>query len=201
MVANVAKTSPTAKGQPMARYTAIDLRSIATRLRSIGADLQSRGFMLSLLVVVLLAGLPIAVWLDLSNLSDAALHRQARDLNSVITSVRGYYANNVVGRVLASPGSTQVVHNYETIPGAIPIPATLSLELGRVLNEQQHDINYRFVSDYPFKDRTPHALDDFERNALAALRVDPNRQVSDASRSIFTDRVRLITPVIMGATC
>src|SRR6266852_4577562 len=169
--------------------------------RDTAAGLRYRGFFLSLLVVALLAGLPIAVWLDLSNLTDAALHRQAVDLNSVITSVRGYYAGNVVGRVLASPGSTQVLHNYETIPGAIPIPATLSLELGRVLNEQQHNISYRFVSDYPFKDRTPHALDDFERNALAALRVDPNRQVSDASRSIFTDRVRLITPVIMGASC
>ena len=51
----------------------------------------------------------------------------------MITSVRGYYATNVVGRVLANPGSTQVVHNYELIPGAIPIPATLSLELGKVI--------------------------------------------------------------------
>jgi signal transduction histidine kinase len=162
---------------------------------------RSRGFVLGLLVVILVAGLPIAVWLDLSNLSDAALHRQAGDLNSVITSMRGYYASNVVGRVLASPGSTQVVHNYETIPGAIPIPATLSLELGRVLSEQQHNITYRFVSDYPFKNRASHVLDDFERNALALLRADPSRQVIDASRSIFTDRVRLVTPVIMGATC
>jgi hypothetical protein len=156
---------------------------------------RSRGFVLGLLVVILVAGLPIAVWLDLSNLSDAALHRQAGDLNSVITSMRGYYASNVVGRVLASPGSMQVVHNYETIPGAIPIPATLSLELGRVLSEQQHNITYRFVSDYPFKNRAPHVLDDFERNALALLRADPNRQVIDASRSIFTGRVRLVTPV------
>jgi class 3 adenylate cyclase len=177
------------------------LRRLSAKARNAATDLRYRGYMLSVLVLALLAGLPIAVWLDLSNLTDAALHRQAGDLNSVISSVRGYYASNVVGRVLASSGSTQVVHNYETVPGAIPIPATLSLELGRVLNEQQHNISYRFVSDYPFKDRTPHALDDFERNALAALRVDPNRQVSDASRSIFTDRVRLITPVIMGATC
>src|SRR6266852_5232310 len=131
--------------------------------RDTAAGLRYRGFFLSLLVVALLAGLPIAVWLDLSNLTDAALHRQAVDLNSVITSVRGYYASNVVGRVLASPGSTQVVHNYETVPGAIPIPATLSLELGRVISEQQQNINYRFVSDYPFKNRAPHQLDDFEK--------------------------------------
>lgn len=80
-------------------------------------DPRSHGLLLSLLVAALIAGLPIAVWLDLSNLSDAALHRQASDLNSVITSVRGYYANNVVARVLASPGSTRVLHNHDEVSG------------------------------------------------------------------------------------
>src|SRR5947208_13834892 len=158
-------------------------------------DPRSHGFLAGILIAFLLLALPLAVWLDLTNLADAALRRQAADLNSVISSVRGYYASNVVGRVLASPGSTKVVHNYETIPGAIPIPATLSLELGRVLNEQQHNINYRFVSDYPFKNRAPHALDEFESNALSALRDNPNQQISESTWSIFTDRVRLITPV------
>jgi adenylate cyclase len=176
-------------------------RTAAEQLRSFTKDPGYRGLAFGLAVVALLAGLPIAVWLDLSNLADAVLRRQAADLNSVISSVRGYYATNVVGRVLASPGSTKVVHNYEAVPGAIPIPATLSLELGRVLSEQQHNISYRFVSDYPFKNRTPHVLDDFESQALAALRDNPNQQISESTRSIFTDRVRLITPVIMGATC
>jgi signal transduction histidine kinase len=159
------------------------------------------GFILALLVLTLLAGLPTAVWLDLTNLSDAALHRQAADLNSVITSMRGYYASNVVDRVLASPGSTQVVHNYESILGAIPIPATLSLELGRVISEQQHNIRYRFISDYPFMNRALHVFDDFERHALADLRTNPNQTIADATRTIFTDRVRLIAPIIMGPTC
>jgi hypothetical protein len=152
------------------------------------------------LMLALLLGLPVAVWLDLSTLSDAALRRQAEDLNSVITSMRGYYATNVVGRVLASPGSTQVVHNYQAVPGAIPIPATLSLELGRVISEQQHNIKYRFVSDYPFKNRAAHELDDFEKHALAVLRADPSQHVIDVSRSIFTNSVRLVTPVLMGPT-
>jgi adenylate cyclase len=166
-----------------------------------GATNLPGGFILALLVLTLLAGLPTAVWLDLTNLSDAALHRQAADLNSVITSMRGYYASNVVGRVLASPGSTQVAHNYESIPGAIPIPATLSLELGRVISEQQHNIRYRFISDYPFMNRALHVFDDFERHALADLRTNPNQTIADATRTIFTDRVRLIAPIIMGPTC
>ena len=73
------------------------------------------GHVLLLLVVLLLVGLPVAVWLDLTNLAETNLTRQASDLNSIIASVRGYYASNVVGRILAAPGvATQVVHNYET---------------------------------------------------------------------------------------
>src|ERR1700674_3585953 len=128
-------------------------------------DAASHGLVTGLLIAILLLALPLAVWLDLTNLAEATLRRQATDLNSVITSVRGYYATNVVGRVLANPGSTQVAHNYETIPGVIPIPATLSLELGKVIGQQQENINYRFVSDFPFKNRTPHQLDQFEKSA------------------------------------
>ena len=109
------------------------------------------GFALALLVGLLLVGLPVAVWLDLSNLVDTNLRRQAGDLNSIISSVVGYYATNVVGHILASPGTTKVVHDYQDFPGAIPIPATVSLELGKVIGEQQQNITYRFVSDYPFK--------------------------------------------------
>jgi adenylate cyclase len=50
----------------------------------------SRPLLLALLVIALLAGLPLAVWLDLSNLSESALHRQASDVNAMISSMRDY---------------------------------------------------------------------------------------------------------------
>ena len=159
------------------------------------------GYVLALLVVLLLIGLPIAVWLDLSNLVETNLRRQASDVNSIISSVRHYYANNVVGRILASPGTTKVVHNYKDYPGAIPIPATLSLELGRVIGEQQQNIKYRFVSDYPFKNRAPHAFDEFETDALGRLRQDSHQQLTRISSSIFSDGVRLIAPILMEQPC
>src|SRR5215472_10533766 len=162
---------------------------------------SNQSFVLVLLVLLLLAGLPLAVWLDLRNLVDANLRRQATDLNSVISSVRAYYGANVVGRVLTSPGTTKVVHNYRDIPGAIPIPATLSLELGKVISEQQNNIVYRFVSDYPFKNRPPHALDHFEANALSALRQNSSQQLAEVSATVFSDQVRLIAPVLMGQAC
>jgi hypothetical protein len=44
----------------------VDVRRSSTRARSI---------VLIVLVLILLAGLPLAVWLDLQNLTDAALRR------------------------------------------------------------------------------------------------------------------------------
>src|SRR3974377_1499840 len=143
------------------------------------------GYMLILLVVLLLVGLPIAVWLDLSDLVETNLHRQASDVKSIISSVRNYYANNVVGRVLASPGTTKVIHNYKDFPGAIPLPATLSLELGRGIGEQQQNIKYRFVSDYPFKTRALLPFDEFETDALGRLRQNSNQQLTRITSFIF----------------
>ena len=166
-----------------------------------GLGHAAKGHLFIFLIALLLVGLPIAVWLDLSDLVEANLRRQASDVNSIISSVRHYYANNVVGRILASPGTTKVVHNYKDYPGAIPIPATLSLELGKVVSEQQKNIKYRFVSDYPFQNRTPHAFDEFETDALSRLRQNSNQQLTRISSSVLSDGVRLIAPVMMEQPC
>jgi len=164
------------------------------------------GYWLVVVVLAMLAGLPLAVWLDISDLSESALRRQARDMSSLVTSIRSYYSANVVGRVLAAHqagdvSGTVVSHNYANIPGAIPLPATLSLELGDVIKEQQANITYRFLSDLPFKNRAPHDLDSFEKASLTALRTNSGQTLTDLTRVGFTDTLRLITPVVMGQAC
>jgi adenylate cyclase len=151
--------------------------------------------------LVVLAGLPIAVWLDMRNLSEQALRGQAAELMMMIDGIRGYYAGNVVARVLANGGTTHVVPDYVDVPGGIPIPATLSLELGSVIGKGNDNIRFRFFSDYPFRNRAPHAFDEFERQALATLRQAPNTRVYDVSGSIFDRSVRLVAPIIMDAAC
>jgi len=156
---------------------------------------------IALLVLLLLAGLPLAVWLDLRNLSEHSLRGQADALDAAIKSIRSFYSQNVVGRVQSAAGPTQVLHNYLDVPGAIPIPATLSLELGNIITGKDGNIRYRFFSDYPFVHHAPHAFDEFERQALALLRQNPQSPVYEISGSIFDRRIRLATPVIMGSEC
>ncbi|MEP4770955.1 MAG: adenylate/guanylate cyclase domain-containing protein [Roseibium sp.] len=158
---------------------------------------------IAVLVVAALVLLPIAVWLDLRSLSDTSLRAQASGLNSIITDFRSYYARNVVARVLSGDGQTKAAHNYEAIPGAIPIPATLSLELADVLSDDDEEIEYRFVSDFVFENRVAHALDQFETNSLATFRDarDPDLIVTKFTGSIFDRKIRIAAPVIMGAAC
>jgi adenylate cyclase len=157
---------------------------------------------ISLLVVVLL-GLPIAVWLDVRSLTHALVERQANDMNSMITNIRRYYSINVVARVLSQHGGeTKVVHNYDAVPGAIPIPATLSLELGDVIGRRDSNVAYRFISDFPFRDRAAHILDAFERSSLKALRANPEASpLTESTSTGLRTAVRLVSPVIMGAAC
>jgi adenylate cyclase len=152
-------------------------------------------------VLLILAGLPLAVWLDLRSLAGAAARRQAEDINALVSSIRSYYTSNIVARVRESGGGVPIVHNYQAVPGAIPIPATLSIELGRVISDRQSNIDYRFVSDFPFRGRVPHVLDAFETRALATLRADAGRLVDELSWSGLVGRYRLAAPVIMSGEC
>jgi len=153
------------------------------------------------LVTVLVAGLPIAAWQDVSRLTADSIHRQAVDFDSVISSVRAFYSDDVVARVRSAHGKSQVTPHYRSIPGAIPIPATFSLELGHVVSAGQPNISYRFVSDFPFRGRPPHHLDAFELTALHGLRAGSEAHATDVSWNGLSTRVRYVTPIVMGASC
>jgi adenylate cyclase len=119
----------------------------------------------------------------------------------VVSGIRTFYADDVVARVLQSNGHTLVTDHFQSVPGAIPIPATFSLELGHVISDSQANIQYRFVSDFPFKHRKKHVLDAFEVQALASLRAQPRQTITQVSWHGLDSQVRYITPILMGPTC
>ncbi|MER9791286.1 adenylate/guanylate cyclase domain-containing protein [Mesorhizobium sp. M0213] len=162
---------------------------------------RTMGPLLVAAVVIGLIGLPVAAWLDLRDLSERMLRRQASEISRIIDEMRGFYGSDVVGRVLQADGVVTATHNYRDVPGAIPIPATLSIELGKRISAHDGSVKYRFVSDLPFKGRAPHQLDAFERNAILALRANPQQPIIEVSGSLFDRQVRAAAPVIMGQVC
>lgn len=162
---------------------------------------RTMGPLLPLAVVLGLLGLPVAVWLDLRHLSENMLRTQAGEISRVIDDIRAFYGSDVVARVLEADRAVTAAHNYREVVGAIPIPATLSIELGNRISADDGSVKYRFVSDHPFRGRKSHNLDDFERAAIQALRANPDVPVVEVAGSFLDRSVRVASPVLMSAVC
>jgi class 3 adenylate cyclase len=158
------------------------------------------GALVLALVLALLAGLPFAAWLDMRSLSDRILARQSDEISRIINDMRNFYASDVIARV-AQKHVAVPTHNYREVDGGIPIPATLSIELGKLISARNDAVQYRFLSDYPFRGRESHTLDAFETGALKALRTDPKAPQVQVTGDIFDRAIRLATPIMMGPAC
>lgn len=132
----------------------------------------------------LAAGLLLAVSLssafgfwELSRLSESLIRTSALESaaqhSEILDEINNRYSADVVERAQAK--GVAATHDYATRKDAIPLPATLTIDLGKHLAERgETGMQVRLYSDYPFKTRTDGGpKDDFERDALANLRLDP----------------------------
>ncbi len=172
-------------------------------MKNLGRFFVDHPAWVSVLVVAGLLGLPLALWQDMDTLSHEAMERQTRSTNAILSAVRSYYSENVVDRILHHDGDTQPLHNYRDIAGAVPIPATLSLELGALVADAEGGVRYRFVSDFPFTNRDAHVLTPFEVEALHRFRTNPETReiVMEGGRSFMDHSLTLATPILMTEAC
>lgn len=161
-------------------------------------------FVLVLLIVSLL-GLPFVMVSSLSAATVKQMELQADEISTLATGIRSYYADNVVARLQQADGQAVFTENYRDVHGGIPIPATLSIELGALFDSAHSDgrINYAFLSDYPFAKRDVPPLDGFETEAIRAFRKDPElpRYVKLERPWFGRSAYRLATPVFMRPAC
>src|SRR5215510_9989059 len=156
--------------------------SLGQAMRSAVARAWSRCLQLlyerTVLVLTLLfcAGGAGTLW-HLSHLSANLIKSAALEgtawYSEALTEFGTLYTSEVVGR--AQTGGIEVSQDYRAKKGAIPLPPTLTMELGKRLAEKGYGIQVRLYSDYPFpwrKDGGPR--DDFERAALQSLRQHPD---------------------------
>jgi methyl-accepting chemotaxis protein len=133
-----------------------------------------------LLPIVLLGGALTlgAAWYITQHTSNLALHAalsRAEGLATQVRELRGYYTNHVVSRV--KQHGIAVTHDYTEKQAAIPLPATMVHELTDLLNAKE-GYTIRLYSEHPFPFRKHGGpRDDFERDAIAALRAQPARPV------------------------
>ena len=91
-----------------------------------------------------------------------------------VTQFRNFYTQELVPR--AMKGGMEVTHDYQSRDNALPLPATLTIDLGHYLSKVDGGTQVRLYSDQPFPWRVAErSLDDFQKLALAHLKDQPNQ--------------------------
>jgi len=85
--------------------------------------------------------------------------------------LRGYYAKNVIKKVLAN-GTIKPAVDHKGKDGLIPLPATLVHDLSALLEKEGTSI--KLYSEFPFPNRSNRMLDDFATEAWKTINSSPN---------------------------
>ncbi len=126
-------------------------------------------------------------------MSKQAAIRTAKTTAENIDYFRAFYSKQIVQNVLG--GNVDVTHEYHGNSSAIPLPATLSIELGDFMRDQDANIDYKIFSDFPFPWRLDRELD---RDEIDILQKRPG---DEAVIDTANGDIRFFSPVVMGETC
>ena len=156
------------------------------------------------LLVALSLGLVFGVWY-LSRLSEelvrASALESAAQQSEMLDQVNNLYSAEVVNRIRET--GVLATHDYRKHPGAIPLPATLTIELGKHISERSESgMQVRLYSDHPFRSRPDGGPKDaFEHAALQQLRENPNEPVAVFEEYQGKSALRYATACRMADTC
>jgi hypothetical protein len=154
----------------------------------------------------------VGLW-ELSRLSDhlvrsSALESAAQQ-SEMLDQVNKFYTSDVVNRLQVK--GLEVTHNYTDRKNAIPLPATLTIELGRLISEQNKEgVQVRLYSDHPFRTRKDGGpKDDFEQEALTWFRDKPADWLNEKPTKAYyrfeefqgRQSLRYATPQLMQESC
>jgi signal transduction histidine kinase/ActR/RegA family two-component response regulator len=163
----------------------------------------TNGWTLSLIFCLVVLGLVHTVQGVLQierDLVESLAIEDAARYSDTLREFRTLYTSEVVERAVAN--GTRITHDYQNDPGALPLPSTLSMLLGKRLTSR-HGGDVRLYSDTPFpwRVRNRKPLDSFQSMALEALRDEPSNPVLRFEESDGVTVVRYATADLMRESC
>ncbi len=128
-----------------------------------------------------------------------ALHRLAKSHADLLISFRNFYSSRLLPTI-REHSSLAITHDYKDRKGALPIPATMTLDLVDEIAKSNPEMNLRLVSPYPFPWRKI-TLDNFETEALAALQASGDNEFLRVEESASGTVLRYAAPIRLAASC
>jgi serine/threonine protein kinase len=118
----------------------------------------------------------------------------------ILQQVQDFYSKVVVDSV---KDEVSVTHRYALVSGAIPVPASFTIDLGEHIRKSRAtDMSARLYSDYPFRHRDNGGpQDEFEQLALEYLRENPGNQFYRFEPYQGRKSLRFATARLMESSC
>lgn len=134
-----------------------------------------------------------------ADMQQQLLLRTAVESARAVADFRTYYSREIVSR--AQKAGIPITHQFKEVEGALPLPATMTIDFGEFMDKQGSETCYRMFSNDPFPWRQDRKLDDFERAALTALSKAPNAPFYRFEIMNGNEILRYAQPVVMDQTC
>jgi class 3 adenylate cyclase len=135
----------------------------------------------TVVILSLFCGIGIlAALLNMSHVSSHMMREQALQNASLyaqtLKTARTLYSSEVVSKITENE-TIKVTHNHINIDNAIPLPATYLIKMSEEISQLKPDLSIRLYSDYPFpwRQETGGPQDEFETEALQALKQNQNQ--------------------------
>ena len=153
------------------------------------------------LAACLFAGvfLALSIWVVRGAEEDHLL-RAAKNYAKAIESFRDFYTEAIVSPIVGHPW-VLITEHYKDQGGAIPIPATMTLDLVEFMSQRDKTIDARLVSDFPFPQRAERQINQFDIDALEQMR---DQNLDEFFRFQSGDQGKELvyaTPITMLPTC
>jgi len=109
-------------------------------------------------------------------LVETAALESAKLYSDALIEFRTLYTSKVVKRI-SKNSNFRITHNYHDDENSIPLPATMSMELGEKIGEHLSGAETHLYSPYPFQWRvnTGGVNEEFRAEAWKALSVNPDK--------------------------
>ena len=130
---------------------------------------------------------------------EEGLQRLARAHAELIISFRNFYSSKLLP-IVREHSELAITHDYKNQPGALPIPATMTLDFVEQVAEANPGINLRLVSPYPFPWRSV-TLEPFEVDAMAALQSGGMDEFLRVENTAQGKVMRYAAPIRLEESC
>ncbi|TNF94372.1 MAG: PAS domain S-box protein [Gammaproteobacteria bacterium] len=128
-----------------------------------------------------------------------SLLRTAEEMSRSISNFRQFYSQEIVAKLKES--DTRITHDYKTLENAIPLPATMTIEFGKFLEQKGSGSSSRLYSKKPFPWRIDRTIDNFGSVALKLLSNTDEKSFYRLETIHGKEYLRYATPVVMLDSC